>query len=330
MIKTVIILFLLMLNIDFSYSQLPIRICRGEWEYPHYGVDGCINYFNFNFENDGGDSSSYFIHVDTNNVNNIWQVGKPQKNTFNNPYNGINAIVTDTINPYPINSFSFFKMKIILTNTFGDGIFSLAFTHKFNTDSLNDRGYIEFSVDNGQTWQDIVHLSDTIYHLYDVQVPEFEFSGNSSSWPYNDYYGWLYGNINFRMPECTQLSNCLIDTLDLRFVFVSDSIQNNKEGWMIDDIQVGGWYESITSKDIENNNSIIFPNPISENSTIELNSNSTSCIIEIYNLSSNLVKRFSSNSQSVTINKKDFSQGMYFYKILDNNNKQYTGKFIVI
>lgn len=329
-----------MLNIDFSYSQLPIRICRGEWEYPHYGVDGCINFFNFNFENNGVDSSSYFIHVDTTNVNNIWQVGKPQKNFFDSSLSGVNAIVTDTITPYQINNFSTFGLKVILTYTLDDGIFYIQFIHKFNTDTLKDRGYIEFSVDNGQNWNDIVHLTDSIYQLYYVLLPEFYkndilnysengFSGNSSNLPYNDN-GWVGGYISFVYNGDYNQTNPLIDTLDLRFVFVSDSIQNNKDGWMIDNISVGGVYESIFDKVIENKNIIIYPNPISENSTIDLNSNSTSFNIEIYNLSSNLVKRFSSNSQKITISKKDFNQGMYFYKILDNNNKQYTGKFIVI
>jgi len=48
------------------------------------------------------EAGQHLITIDTQ-ANNIWQVGKPAKSQFNSAYSIPNAIVTDTLHPYPSN-----------------------------------------------------------------------------------------------------------------------------------------------------------------------------------------------------------------------------------
>ena len=60
----------------------------------------------------------HHLRIDSvSNLNDIWQVGAPQKPIFTNAYYNPNVIVTDTINPYPINDTSSFT----IVNVAGDG-----------------------------------------------------------------------------------------------------------------------------------------------------------------------------------------------------------------
>ena len=92
----------------------------------------------------------HHLRIDSvSNLNDIWQVGAPQKTIFTNAYSNPNVIVTDTINPYPINDTSSFT----IVNVAGDGFTyphtaSLIGEYSVNSDTLTDFGTIEFSPDN--------------------------------------------------------------------------------------------------------------------------------------------------------------------------------------
>ncbi len=61
----------------------------------------------------GTPPTTYFyplkIQIDTSQQGNIWQIGRPQKILFNLAFSIPNAIVTDTLNTYPINDTSSFQ-----------------------------------------------------------------------------------------------------------------------------------------------------------------------------------------------------------------------------
>jgi hypothetical protein len=169
---------------------------------------------------------------------NIWQIGKPQKPFFDSAYSTPNALVTDTINPYATSNHSYFDLILPVWAYYPMGII-VGFKHKFQTDTLIDGGFIEDSYDNGLTWVNV--LDDQLVH----DVPEFHsenlytyqntlqgdgygFSGNSGGWIYTRIQ-WVWGYIVKDQPP---------DTLMLRFHFISDSIQTNKDGWIIDNILI--------------------------------------------------------------------------------------------
>lgn len=208
------------------------------------------------------------IDIDSSNVNNIWQIGKPSKTVFDSAFSIPKAIVTDTANPYPVNNISRF--------TYGFEIAGLGpnieFKHRYNTDSLHDGGFIEISKDSGSTWKLLNDTTDlfSYYGAYGITTSglysstdslsggHIGFSGNSG--------GWITSRIIF---PCYALKNPFM--FMLRFTFISDSIDNSKDGWMIDNIAIynnsddcSGLNENILSK------FKCYPNPFSSKVHIEL------------------------------------------------------------
>ncbi|MFI5220854.1 MAG: hypothetical protein ACHQK8_00905, partial [Bacteroidia bacterium] len=123
---------------------------------------------------------SNLLFIDTSNHKNIWQIGKPNKSKFDSAYSKPNALVTDTLNPYPINDTS----RFIIKNSIGYGYLgtSLGFYYKLNTDSLKDFGMIEISMDSGSHWYDIIS-NDSICH-FAIWWPYTKpvLTGNTNGW----------------------------------------------------------------------------------------------------------------------------------------------------
>lgn len=198
------------------------------------------------FENDNA-----FISLDTIQ-NNIWQIGEPQKNIFNAAYSPSRAILTDTIQSYSNNNHSYFQVMVTQQNLpfpiFPLSIF-LEFKHKINSDSLKDGGYITVSYNKGATWENVInsnppffgfYMNTNIYSQNDSLINgQVGFSGTDTTWKTTNI-GW---------PLMGVKSSAQYDTILFRFNFISDSIQTNKDGWMIDDIRLYGvFYSEIEKK----------------------------------------------------------------------------------
>jgi hypothetical protein len=90
---------------------------------------------------------------------------------------------------------------------------------------------------------------------------------------------------------------------------------------------------SVGINEIKNvNNAIsIYPNPISDNATITLNSsiNLSNAEFQIYDVIGKLIKSTPVNSHEFTFEKGNLSGGLYFYKLINNGSELSTGKFLV-
>src|SRR5258706_3176828 len=105
-------------------------------------------------------STSLPWRIDTSLAGNIWQTGPPQKIIFDSAYSAPNVIVTDTLNPYPVNNRSSFIVTVtnaMVFNSWNAIYLMVDFTHKYDTDSLHDGCFIELSLD-GVTWQNIINF----------------------------------------------------------------------------------------------------------------------------------------------------------------------------
>ncbi|MBK6840035.1 MAG: T9SS type A sorting domain-containing protein [Bacteroidetes bacterium] len=216
----------------------------------------------------------HHLRIDTvSNLNDIWQVGAPQKPIFTNAYSNPNVIVTDTINPYPINDTSSFT----IVNVAGDGFTyphtaSLIGEYSVNSDTLTDFGTIEFSPDNGTSWYDIINDTFITTHIY-LQQHWISLTGNSNGWQQ------FYVNL---APLGPLFNIQLGDTVLWRFTFISDSIQTNKDGLMFDNFYFEDYVEGIP--EIQNDNLIsISPNPTSNELRIYKSNVSDSQKVQVLN-----------------------------------------------
>jgi hypothetical protein len=175
----------------------------------------------------------YFV-IDTSQVNNIWQYAKVNKPGFAQ-LNSI-ALTTDSVANYPINDTSSFIFKIIFStmNTTLHDFISLGITlhHKYQTDSLHDGLRIEYySFFNHEwvngTWglQNLVVNRDSSYNWGNYYIAD-PLSGNQVA--------FHYSRLAYAIPGVKGS----VDSVLLRFTFVSDSIQNNMAGWLIDSIMI--------------------------------------------------------------------------------------------
>ncbi|MEI7981068.1 MAG: T9SS type A sorting domain-containing protein [Bacteroidota bacterium] len=258
------------------------------------------------------------LQIDISLTGNIWQIGTPSKIFFDSAYSIPKAIVTDTMNFYPPNNFSAFTIKIsdpAWNPAYQPNRTSITFHHKYDTDSLQDGGYIEVSYDSGATWTNIVNdplITGFNYNINTSSNPIIA-NGNaaytgrsigfSNGWR-QDGFMWCY------MPWLTPKK------IFVRFVFSSDGIQTNKEGWMIDDIQLNSDIcEGIP--EIQNDNLItISPNPTSDELRIHRTSFSEKPRIQILNYLGQVLFG-NPNFIGETIDTRNLQNGIYLLKYSD-------------
>jgi len=268
-----------------------------------------ISLYSFTFEDT---THQYFMYPDTvSNPNCIWQIGSPQKATFNNSTVNSNVIVTDTLNSYPINDTSSFIIKHEVGGgylQYGVPVMQLSASYFVNSDSLNDFGKIEFSPDNGNSW--ILISEDTLN------------DGSGITWPNNDYFvltgnsnGWKTLFIEMSTYDYSTFNSG--DTVQYRFTFISDNNPESLDGLMFDNINVSD-FAGGSIKEFSSFNVITYPNPFT--TTINFNYNHlTEGKLFIYDMTGKLVHTETiKNTNSTTVNTSEFTKGIYFYKIVDS------------
>lgn len=215
---------------------------------------------------DGADTSSWnsiFIVIDTSSSN-IWQVGEPHKTIFNSASTFPNALMTDTINNYPENISSSVHIALPVESIYWHGIVAVQWAQKLDMDENNAVGMVEFSVDNGDNWQNAFDNPYT-YNFFgynyenEVTLPSGEkgFSGKDTLWKniwlcYDT--GWLSST----------------DTLQIKFTFISYESDETHEGWMIDNLLIHPTYFHTINENKPKSIFNVFPNPSCDRVYIEI------------------------------------------------------------
>ncbi len=148
------------------------------------------------------------------------------------------------------------------------------------------------------------------------------FSGHSNGWLHSEFY-WFWDCLAKEFPQ---------DSLIVRFIFKSDSIQTNKEGWLIDNIVFNGYeiigdisYITLGREKVK-----LYPHPVKEFFTIEFdNTNNNTFTFEIFdNMGKQIIIKKSIRTNKIKVNKLNISKGIYFYKLY-SNEKILTGKILI-
>lgn len=246
------------------------------------------------------------VKIDTVSYpNNIWQIGTPQKTLFTSASSFPNAIVTDTINPYPVNDTSVFVLRkeILVFKAYVDVyIYGKYFV---NSDTLTDYGKIEFSRDNGISWIDPLNDDPSLVDCscwWDYSKPTL--TGNSNGW--RDFSIIINGQ---------QDISGAIDTILYRFTFISDGVQTNKDGLMFDDF----YFENrgVGIEEIQNDQLIsVYPNPANDHLSLKSYRFSDSAAIQIINYQGQLVYE-DPHFRDNFIDIRDLANGLYLLRYSD-------------
>jgi len=294
----IFIIFFILKGFTFE-MQAQIRLPEG-WQEYLYSFDDSTHW--------------HSLTIDTiNNPFNIWQIGKPHKNSINSAFSGSRVIITDTVNSYPENTLSKFEFAHHAQEGFIEGVVAVFSGFYFvNADSLSDYGSIEFSPDNGNTWINL--LTDTDYSDYYHWFTENPvLTGNS--------FGWHFFGI--QLAEMNKVFE--IDTTTIiryRISFISDDINNQKDGIAFDDLRFQdhllGLNEGNNVDSIE-----IYPNPGNDILYVRANSSLNEQMrYSLLNINGGLIetKTLPTNISS-TINIEELKPGIYVIYILDRHNR---------
>jgi len=291
--------------------------------FPEPISDTCFQSFSFSFEDENMNYNhdfSNFFQNDFSINSNLFETGSSPKNPYLNDVFGYNALMTDTVNNYTKNNFSSIRIKVRCVEC-NNGEFSIYFYHKLDCDSLNDGGLVQYSTNDGTTWDNIINCSFcNLINFYDTNdsitsMDDVGFNKSVSDW---------------------EMSGILLNSqenaseIDFRFVFSSDSSDNAKLGWSIDNFSVGSSTvmvpENITTNEIE-----LFPNPITDISVSYLKDpvdiiNS----IAIYDITGKtIITEKNILCRQYLLHRNDFYPGLYIYTIETVSNRHLFGKFIV-
>lgn len=160
--------------------------------------------------------------VDASNSQNAsWEFGRPNYLDLNSAASGSRAWVTGLDTTYNNSEVSYLVSPCLDFSRLTENPI-VNFSLYFQTESMFDRAWLEFSVNDGGNWIKVVNTSDAIGWYNDL----------SNQWWTGDggFEGWtLASNV---LPNAAGVANAR-----LRFVFVSDG-SNTEEGMGIDDFFV--------------------------------------------------------------------------------------------
>jgi hypothetical protein len=265
----------------------------------------------------------------------LWQIGTTSKPFFIQGGLPLRSMMTDTIGSYPVNANSWFKIKF--HNGYANTI--VDFRHKYQTTSLHDGCIVEFSTDDGASWENVkgqcngdsfgnynAVLTSNFYMLTDTLFTgEMGFSGNSQ--------GWIYSRIQFffgfpiKSADSTSDCNISADTVHLRFRFVSDSLADTLDGWLIESIKIErDYYQNSIIEINKLSGLLIHPNP-SRNGLLHFPElpDEKKYTTEIIN---SLGQCVLSQPYRRQLDLSAQPKGLYFYRVTNGSNC-YSGKILL-
>lgn len=265
--------------------------------------------------NDFEQEANLPVEIGTATGDSLWQIGTPQKDYFDAAFNAPNAILTDTTNTYTINDSAVFIVKIApdYLNVFPFA--QLSWRQKIDTEAGVDGGIVEASYDNGDTWQNVLD-SPEFRPVIAAQNLEFDTLSNGQAgfsgtrdW---QYIGLCWGTYFGELPLD-------IDSLFVRFTFVSDSVDTQQDGWMMDDFIFEQGLIGTADDEEQRDELNISPNPAADFIYINIEGlNMINATAKVYDLMGRLIltnKISLSDEVGASLNVTQLKGGTYIVKV---------------
>lgn len=264
----------------------------------------------------GAFNNSITIYIDTAAAN-IWQIGPPQKTIFDTAATLPNVMVTDTINPYPVNNESIFGYNYVNSQFYG--IHAMQWKQKLDMDYGEDGGIIEYSIDGGQSWQNGFN-NPYVYNFYGFDTLNVDtlpsgdvaFTGTDTVWR-DIWFCFDYSYLSLQ------------DSLMVRHRFVSDSIDNGREGWMIDNLILHPTIRHTIAEKAQETYLKVYPTVTTGVVNIEakkMNEFHIIELLEVFNSSGMLVEQYHNVPTKFFVNLNGQPSGNYFVKVKTNKNTE--------
>jgi hypothetical protein len=333
-------------NSDNLREVLPVTIFNYHDKFEESYYFDMFLYYNYD--------TTGILELNTLGLDSLWTVGMPNKDnwdtTFLMQHSRPLALMTDTQNYYPNSNHSVFNLNIekpawtyYYNYCWSKFIFSMSYV--CDTDTLKDGMFIEVSFNGGE---DFVNILDTsaIYNAENSPDLIENLTDYKSSYVQDTILGFsggIFGNI----PEQSNFSGFAaefwwddengfdVTNARIRVHFVSDNVDNNKKGIIIDDLSilVEEWCHYVNIEEFKHEeNEIVYmtPNPITENSKIFFeNTENDLAQIRIFSNTGKLVDMYTTRDNFIEISKFEFNKGIYIFKI-QVVDKYYYGKFVVV
>ncbi|NJK86778.1 MAG: T9SS type A sorting domain-containing protein [Bacteroidales bacterium] len=134
----------------------------------------------------------------------------------------------------------------------------------------------------------------------------YGFSGKSN--------GWVSTGFTWHLLPVKSTKDEIGDTMILRFNFISDDMNSDKEGWLIDDIRL--FSVPLGGANIHNSNIsdhvLIYPNPSTGISMINLDNTYKDVQITVMDLSGKKIsEEYFQNTQKLFLDSKNYQPGIY-------------------
>ncbi|MCB0480923.1 MAG: hypothetical protein KDC83_05790 [Flavobacteriales bacterium] len=265
------------------------------------------------------------LFIDTvSNPNNIWQIGKTNKRTIIT--GNIRVLATDTSKDYPVNDTSHFIVTFIAGKKFiSFGFLDFEYNYKVQADSLRDYGKLEFSINNGLTWINpyTVPVSDSVRAEY---LGLETYTGTDLE----KVQKWQ--TTGFTLLNGFSNKILLGDTILFRFSFVSDSISNLYDGWVIRDIYLEIDPHSVSEK--QNPTAACHTTVLIQKDMLKImhDENNSHNVQEFRLIGRNgeiILKSLMEYESSIELKAPHLKSGIYFWTISDKNQKYHCSKKLI-
>jgi len=325
---------------------LPVTIFfyMNEFEESYYYDD----FLGYNYDTTG------IFELNTMDSDSLWCVGMPNKGVWDTTtllsFSRPNALMTDTVNAYPPNNHSIFELNIKKPEwtyyyNYCWSRFLLQMGFACDTDSLNDGMYFEISFDGGDNFANlldstsIINLPNGPDRIENFAFPQYSFVmdtivGYSGIVKELTTQGVYMENIEAEFLWDDENGFDVTEAI-IRVHFVSDSIDNQRKGVIIDNLYVlvEEWCHYVSIDDFEERTSdevFVTPNPVSDLSKICFkNEKNELAQIRVFSNTGELVKVYATQENFVEISKSEFTKGIYIFQI-QVGYKYNNGKFVVV
>ncbi|NNC69190.1 MAG: T9SS type A sorting domain-containing protein, partial [Flavobacteriaceae bacterium] len=238
----------------------------------------------------------------------LWQKGIPSGTLLNTAASGTQVYATNLSGDYTDSTTAYLVSECYDLNTLTNPFlkFNMAFDLEFDWDIA----YMEYSVDNGTTWEVLGTANDP--NWYNSSRFNGDGLGNNC---YNCIGGqWTGTDTTIKEYSYDLTSFSSESSIMFRFVLLSDTSVTN-EGAIVDDFVIDG---TLSTSEFNEGQFKVYPNPSNDIFNVRINNTFQDITFNVFDVTGKSVLKIEDvtpNQSNYSLNMQGYSSGIYFLKI---------------